>query len=280
MSPSDDKEKPLIDLISHYGSVLVAFSGGLDSSLVLWASLKALGREKVWAATAHSPSLPRHEAEEAARIAAEVGLGPERHLIVTTDEPQNPLYLQNDSERCYFCKNELHKVLAGMAREMNIAAVFDGANVSDLGDYRPGHKAARELGVVSPLIEAGLTKEDIRSLAGRYGLSFAQKPAAACLTSRIPYGTSITPDIFRKVEQAETAVRKLGLEGFRVRYHGSVARLELRSDDIPRVIHNGLKDQIVSGIKTAGFKYVALDLEGYRTGSLNESLDREGNNDR
>ncbi len=280
MLPSNDKEKALIDFIRRYESALVAFSGGLDSSLVLWASLKALGGEKVWAATSHSPSLPRHEAEEAARIALEVGLGRERHLIVATDEIQNSRYLQNDSERCYFCKNELHKVLTGMAREMKIAVVFDGANISDLGDYRPGHKAARELGVVSPLIEAGLTKEEIRSLAGRYGLSFAQKPAAACLASRIPYGISITPDILRKVEQAETAVRKLGLEGFRVRYHGPVARLELRAEDIPKVIQNGLKDRLVSGIKAAGFKYVALDLEGYRTGSLNETMEREGNNDR
>ncbi len=278
MSP-DNKEKALLDFIRKYRSVMVAFSGGLDSSTVLWASVKALGPDKVWAATSYSDSLPKDEQGETERIVKEIGLKRDHHLIVKTAEMENPNYYENSIQRCYFCKHELYTMLGTIKQAKNIEVIFDGANVSDKGDYRPGYRAAMELGVVSPLLEAEYTKDDIRELARKYNLSFSDKPAAACLASRIPYGTRITPEMLSQVDAAEKAVKELGFEGFRVRFHGPVARLEVREKDIDLILSDGIREKLVTGIKKAGFKFVALDLEGYRTGSLNAAIPAERKSD-
>jgi len=275
----DNKEKALLEFISKFDTVMVALSGGLDSSTVLWASIKALGPDKVWAATSSSYSLPAGEKEEALRIAKEVGLKEDHHIIVATSEMDNPNYAENSVERCYFCKRELYTMLSTITQAKKIGVIFDGANVSDIGDFRPGYRAAQEKGVVSPLMEAGFIKEEVRELARKYDLSFSEKPAAACLASRIPYGTRVTPERLTLVDNAEQAVRDLGFFGIRIRFHGPVARLEVREEDIGRIFSDGIRDKLVAGIKNAGFKYVALDLEGYRTGSLNAEITAERKSD-
>ncbi|SYZ74586.1 conserved hypothetical protein [Candidatus Zixiibacteriota bacterium] len=272
MMPLESKERKLFEIIGRYKNALVAFSGGLDSAIVLWASVKALGHDNVWAVTSNSASLPEDEEREARLLAGEIGLPAEKHIIITTDEINDPNYRQNPIDRCYFCKKELFDKLKELSSQLGAEVVFDGANLSDLGDYRPGRKAAEEFQVVSPLLEAELTKDDLRGLARKYKLSFSEKPAAACLASRIPHGTEVTKERLRQIDTAESALRKLGFTGFRVRYHNDVARLEFRPEDIIRVLENGVKDKIVAEMKKAGFRYVALDLEGYRQGSLNQNL--------
>ena len=267
-----EKEKGLLDFIGRYKSVLVAYSGGLDSAMVLWASLKALDRERVWAVTSYSESYPSGEREEAEKIADELGLPKERLLFITTKEIADPNYLRNAPDRCYFCKAELFSELMRMARELGAEVIFDGSNISDIGDYRPGRKAAEERRVLSPFVEVGLGKEELRQLARKYNLSFSEKPAAACLASRIPYGIEVTPERLRQIDDAEKGISALGFAGFRVRYHYDVARLEFRPEDIARVFDDGVRNKLVEAVKKAGFHYVALDLEGYRRGSLNRTL--------
>lgn len=266
----------LIDFIRQYKTALVAYSGGLDSSLVLWASIKALGRDHVLAATALSQSYASGELEAARKIAAELGLPENRHRLIVTREMDNENYVKNPTDRCYWCKLTLFTELTAVAKRENADAIFDGTNLSDAGDYRPGLKAAREMHVISPLRESGLTRDDVRRIARDNKLSCAEKPATACLASRIPYGISITPERLRMIDLAETAVREVGFRGFRVRYHHDVARLELQPDDLPRLLEAGIKDILIRKIKEAGFKYVAVDLEGYRTGSLNEAIGKDG----
>lgn len=265
----------LIDFIRQYDSALVAYSGGLDSSLVLWAAIKALRKDRVLAATALSQSYASGELEAARKIAEELGLPENRHRFIVTREMDNENYVKNPADRCYWCKITLYTELSAIAKRENMAVIFDGTNLSDAHDYRPGLKAAREMNVVSPLRESGLTKEDIRLIARQNSLSFADKPAGACLASRIPYGISITPERLGMIDKAETAVREAGFEGFRVRYHHDVARLELKPKDLPRLLESGIKDLLIKKIKEAGFKFVAVDLEGYRTGSLNEALGKD-----
>ncbi len=272
MISPETKEQKLFEIIGRYKNALVAFSGGLDSAIVLWASVKVLGKDNVWAVTSNSDSLPEEEEKEARRLAQEIGLPDERHLIITTEEINNPDYKKNPINRCYFCKQELFDKLKAMSSQLKAEAVFDGSNLSDTGDYRPGRQAAEEFQIVSPLLEAELDKNELREMARKYNLSFAEKPAAACLASRIPYGIEVTPERLHQIDMAETALRRLGFSGFRVRYHNEVARLELRPEDIVRVLENGIKDKIIDAIKKAGFKYVALDLEGYRQGSLNQNI--------
>lgn len=275
-----DNQKRLIDFIKQYKNALVAYSGGLDSSLVLWASIEALGPGKVLAVTSLSESYATGEKEAARKIADELGLPEKRHRFVSTREMDNENYVKNPADRCYWCKHTLYTELGAIAQKENLAVIFDGTNLSDASDYRPGLKAAREMHVVSPLRETGLTKDDVRGIARENGLSFAEKPASACLASRIPYGTSITPERLRMIDMAETAVREAGFEGFRVRYHHDVARLELKPEDLPRLLGHGIKDLLIKKIKQAGFKYVAVDLEGYRTGSMNEAVGKDKSNDR
>lgn len=268
----DKKETKLLDFIRQYKSVLVAFSGGLDSTMVLWASVKAIGADNVYAATSESASFASGEADDSRKFAVEVGLNSERHIFLTTDELSNPEYTDNPTNRCYFCKNELFSKLKSVAEEYKIEITFDGSNASDVGDFRPGREAAKELGVASPLLEAGLNKDELRVMARKYNLSFSEKPAAACLASRFPYGTKITTEKLKQIDRAELVLHRLGFKGFRVRYHNEVARLELKPEDISRVLEADIRAKIITEIKNTGFKFVSLDLEGYSTGSLNRLI--------
>lgn len=268
----EKKQIKLFDNIRKFGSALVAYSGGLDSTMVLWASVKTLGPEKVYAATSESASFASGEADDSRKFAREIGLPQERHIFLTTNELDNPDYRSNPTNRCYFCKSELFGKLQNIRKEYALEVIFDGSNASDIGDFRPGQQAGRELGVVSPLLEAGLTKDELRDMARANNLSFSEKPAAACLASRFPYGTEVTAKRLNQIDKAESAIRKLGFKGFRVRYHNEVARLEIKPEDIDRAMETKLRGQIVKELKSVGFKFVAIDLEGYSTGSLNRML--------
>ncbi|MBI2862184.1 MAG: ATP-dependent sacrificial sulfur transferase LarE [Chloroflexi bacterium] len=249
-------------------SAIVAFSGGVDSSFLLKVCVDELG-ERALAVTAVSASIPPSEVAEARRIAQGMGA---RHLLINTDELANPQYTANSPMRCYFCKNELFSDLRQVAEQQGIAAILDGFNADDVGDFRPGMKAAREAGVRSPLLEAGLTKAEIRSLSQAMGLSTWDKPALACLSSRVPYGQFITPEKLMQIDAAEQFLRQLGFRQVRVRHHGDMARIEVPPEERARFFEGDIAERVQERLRELGFTYVALDLAGYRTGSLNESL--------
>lgn len=260
----------LRDFIQQFDSAVVAFSGGLDSAVVTWATLSTLGAERTLAVTANSSSLPADELAQLPHTLADIGFPESRHQIINTRELENPAYTANGPDRCYHCKDELYGQLEALRARERFAVVFDGCNLSDLGDYRPGRRAADEFGVVSPLLACKLDKEAVRALARAAKLiSVADKPAAACLSSRAPHGIEITPEILRQIDRAESALRALGFSGLRVRYHHSVARIELPAEQLDRALQAKTRAAIVRVTKEAGFRFVALDLEGYRTGSLN-----------
>ena len=261
------KEAALGDTLASLGSVLVAYSGGVDSAYLAYIAARTLGDRAV-AVTADSPSYPERHRQLAVRIAREFGL---RHEIIQTHELDVPDYRANPANRCYFCKRELYTHLSRIAAERD-ATVVDGNNADDRGDYRPGRQAAREFGVRSPLDEVDLTKDEIRELSRRAGLPTWDEPASACLSSRIPYHAEVTDEKLRRIERAEQAVRALGFRVFRVRHHDDLARLEIARDEMPRALDPELGAAIVREVKAAGYKYVSLDLQGYRTGSLNEGL--------
>lgn len=265
----EQKFEKLTAILKGYESLVVAYSGGLDSGFLLWAAFQTLGQGKVLAVTGDSPSYATGEKEEAIAFAKQIGLDEKFIKVITTEEIKREGYLANDFDRCFHCKTDLFEKLGAIAKKENFAFLADGFNASDKSDFRPGHKAGQEHGVVSPLAEAGLKKEDIIALATQNKLSLADKPASACLSSRIPFGVRITPAKLTQVDRAEYGLKKLGFRGFRVRHHGEIARLELNPDDISRVVENGLKEKIINCVKEAGFKFVALDLEGYRMGSFN-----------
>jgi pyridinium-3,5-biscarboxylic acid mononucleotide sulfurtransferase len=262
------KQARLGEILSAMDSILVAYSGGVDSAYLAWAASAARG-DRVLCVTADSPSYPRRHRELAVRIAREFGL---RHEFVQTEEMERPEYRANPANRCYYCKHELFTHLGEIARQRGFAVVVDGNNADDRGDYRPGRQAAREFGVRSPLDEADLTKLEIRELSREAGLPTADEPASACLSSRIPYDSEVTEPKLEMIERAEEALRALGFRVFRVRHHDTLARLEIDRAEMARALEPELNTAIVRDLKAAGYKYVSLDLQGYRTGSLNEVL--------
>jgi uncharacterized protein len=262
------KEQTLYGILADLGSAIVAFSGGADSAYLAYAARTVLGPGAL-AVTAESESYPQSHRALALRVAREFQL---QHETIQTRELDRPEYRANPANRCYYCKHELYHHLTALARARGIAAVLDGNNADDRGDYRPGRQAAREFGVRSPLDEADLSKQEIRLLSRAAGLPTWDEPASACLSSRIPYGSEVTEDKLRTIERAETVLRDLGFRVFRVRHHDTVARLEIARDEMARALEPELRDHIVRELKAIGYHHVAIDLQGYRLGSLNDAL--------
>jgi uncharacterized protein len=259
----EQKLEKLRAIMHECGSVLVAYSGGVDSALVMTVAHQTLG-ERALACIGISPSYPTREMRDAVKLAEQLGVP---YRLVNTEEYLDANYAANPTNRCYFCKSELHDQLKKIATEEGWQAVLDGNNISDLGDDRPGMQAAREHGVRSPLIEANITKPEVRELAHHLSLPVWDKPAMACLSSRVPHGTAITPALLRQIESAEDVLVDLGFRQFRVRHHNEIARIELPAEDFPKAIEQHAA--IVKGVRAAGYRFVALDLAGFRTGSLN-----------
>jgi uncharacterized protein len=264
----DPKREKLIGILRDMNSVVVAYSGGTDSTLVLKVAHDALG-DRAIAITAVSASLASADLREAQEIAGQIGV---RHILVDSDETTNPEYLANTPNRCFFCKTETYDKLTTFAAANGYQTIVDGTNADDTHDYRPGRQAALDHQVRSPLLEAGYTKAEIRQLSKELGLPNWDKPAAACLSSRIPYGTMITLEALSQVERAEAMLRGLGLRQLRVRHHEHLARIEVEPGDIPRVLEH--RQEVITTLKALGYTYVTLDLAGFRSGSLNEAIQR------
>lgn len=264
------KEQKLFDILRELGRVIVAYSGGTDSAYLAWAAGKVLGSDAI-AVTADSASMPESHKRDAEQFARRFGL---RHEYIKTHEFDNPLYAANEPDRCFHCKNELFTRLEELGRQRGITNIVYGVNVDDLGDYRPGQNAAAQHNVRAPLVEAGLTKAEIRELSRRAGLPTWDRPAAACLSSRIPYGTPVTVETVKLIERGEEVLRELGFRQFRVRFHGELVRIEIAPDEMPRALNLEMAKKMTAIFKDLGFHYVTLDLQGYRQGSLNEALRR------
>ena len=267
---ADEKELLLLKQLAEFPSVIIALSGGADSTYLAWAAHCAIGLHAL-SVTALSPSYSAHDRTVVEEFVRKLGV---RHEFIETHEMENPKYRANAADRCYFCKDELFTVLDVMAQERGFAVVAYGVNADDTLDFRPGHRAASEHRVLAPLLDAGLHKTEIRLLSQRAGLPTWDRPASACLASRLPYGTEVTPERLALVERAEAALRELGFRQFRVRLHDKLARIEIAPEEMHRATSPEMAASISARLKTAGFTYVALDLEGYRQGSLNESLAR------
>jgi len=254
------------------GSVLVAYSGGVDSTYLAAEANRVLG-PRALAVTAQSPSLAPSELKDAKAVAKRLGLN---HRVIQTLEVEREDYKANDSNRCYFCKDELYTTMTGLASDEGYAFVANGANVDDLGDFRPGLGAAKRHGVRAPLVEAGLTKDEIREMSHGMGLPTWDKPAQACLSSRIPYGTPVTIESLGRIAKAEEFLHGLGIAQLRVRHHGSVARIEVEPSDLALLVQDDVRSAISEHFRSIGYAYVTLDMEGFRSGSLNETLAKHG----
>ncbi len=264
----EGKEAALEGALRELPSLVVAYSGGVDSAFLAYAAHRALGTA-VLCVTADSPSYPERHRAIARRVARQFGLN---HLVIQTAEMARPEYRANPANRCYFCKHELYTHLSAIARERCIPVIADGSNADDRGDYRPGRQAAREFGVRSPLDEVDLTKDDIRELSRRAGLPTWDEPASACLSSRIPYFTEVTDEKLRMIERAESVLHDLGFRICRVRHHDAIARLELGRDEIARALEPAMSETIDTQLRAIGYSHVTVDLRGYRLGSLNDAL--------
>jgi len=262
------KQDKLFSLLAEMRQVFVAYSGGTDSAYLAWAAHQVLGVNAV-AITADSASIPESHKRDAEAFARECGI---RHQYIETHEFDNPDYVKNDPNRCFHCKDELFTCLDTLARAQGISHIVYGVNVDDLGDYRPGQHAAKLHHVKAPLVDAGLTKAEIRELSRLAGLSTWDRPASACLSSRVPYGTPVTPQTVKTVERGEEAIRALGFRQFRVRFHGELVRIEVAKDELTRALTPEMAQAFVAIFKPLGFHYVTIDLEGYRQGSLNAVL--------
>jgi uncharacterized protein len=265
-----DKQENLLASLRRLDSLLVAFSGGADSAYLAWAAHQALG-ERALAITALSASFSRHDREQAGAFITASGL---RHQFIETHELANPLYVANNADRCYHCKDELFDQMDALARTRGreFAAIAYGINADDTRDFRPGHRAAHEHHVLAPLLDARLHKAEIRFLSQRAGLLTWNRPASACLSSRVPYGTAVTPELLEKIDRAEAVLRALEFRQFRVRAHGELARIEIAPEELARGFDPEISRKISEGVKSAGFSFVTVDLEGYRQGSLNSLL--------
>lgn len=269
MTSMDNKYQRLQEILRSYSGVVVAYSGGVDSTFLAYAANQVLGHKAI-AVTAVSETYTQSEHHEALALAKQFALN---HIVIQTDELHQPEFSANPPDRCYYCKSELFKKLKSIADKENIRYVADGSTVSDGTDYRPGRRAAGELEVKSPLTEAGFTKEEVRQLSQKLGIPTWDKPAYACLASRIPYGENITESKLRRVEKAEDFIRSLGFKALRVRSHGSTARIEVSPEQFGRVIE--LKNKIIAELSALGYNYITLDLEGYRSGSMNRELEND-----
>jgi uncharacterized protein len=265
---TDCKLKALNALLKSYGDVIVAFSGGVDSTFLAEAARRVL-EDRALAVTAISDSYPEREMQAAQDIAKQIGI---RFETVNTDELEMEGYASNPTNRCYFCKTELFTKLKPIAEKYRVSTIVYGAIPDDVGDYRPGMDAAKSMGIKAPLIDTNLTKADIREVSKHWGLPTWDKPAFACLSSRFPYGTRITRDLLRQVDRAEQFLYDLGVRQFRVRHHGDLARIELEPSEIPQISTKSIRSQIDEYFKLLGYQYVTLDLQGYRSGSLNEGV--------
>ncbi|CDZ24273.1 putative protein slr1717 [[Clostridium] cellulosi] len=265
------KKEKLYDYLKSLGSLAVAFSGGVDSSFLLKCAHDVLS-DNVIAITARSSTFPKRELNEAIEFAKEYGI---RQIIIDSDELDIKGFRENPVDRCYYCKSELFAKIKKVAEENNIKYIAEGSNMDDLGDYRPGLKAARECGAISPLRTAGLTKNDIRALSKEMGLKTWDKPSFACLASRIPYGQTITKEKLLLIDKAEQFLIDLGFKQIRVRHHGEIARIELLPEDMIKIFQDGLREKIHDYFKSLGFTYITLDLNGYKTGSMNATLDKK-----
>ncbi len=269
---ANNKTTILKQILQRMGNALVAYSGGADSTFLLKAAVDALGRDNVLAVTADSPTYQPSELKNAKKMARKLGA---RHIVIYTNELDNPNFSANPVDRCYYCKSELFSRLKELAKKEGISFVVDASNIDDRLDYRPGAKAKEELGIRSPLQEAGFSKLDIRRFSKKLGLSTWNKPAMACLASRLPYGEKISEDKLMRIEMAEDFLRRLGFRQVRVRRHGDVARVEVPPGRIKLLNEGRIRGKIINKFKTLGFMYITLDLQGYRTGSLNEVLQRK-----
>jgi uncharacterized protein len=266
--PAEEKKSLLFARLRELPSLIVALSGGADSAYLAWAAHEALGARAL-SITALSPSYSAHDREIVEQFVSKMEV---RHEFIETHEMENPAYRANAADRCYFCKDELFSALDELAHARSFAAVAYGVNADDTLDFRPGHRAASEHQVLAPLLDAGLTKAEIRLLSQRASLPTWDRPASACLASRLPYGTEVTPDRLGLVERGEAELRALGFRQFRVRLHDKLARVEIAPDEMPRALAPEMAAAIADRLKATGFSYVALDLEGYRQGALNETL--------